>query len=56
MNKWRFVMGITIFVVGQATTLLIPLVTSSNLSPAIKATLSGILLFVTPQPETFELN
>jgi hypothetical protein len=45
----RFVLGITIFVLGQLTTLLIPFVTASNLSGELKAVLSGVFFFVTPQ-------
>ena len=49
ISKGRFTAGVVIFVVGQASTLLIPFVTASNLSSAWKATLSGLFFFVTPQ-------
>ncbi len=49
LSKAQLVSGISVFVVGQLTTLLIPLVTASGLSPTWKTTLSGILFFVTPQ-------
>ena len=49
LSKARLISGISVIVVGQLTTLLIPLVTASGLSPTWKATLSGILFFVTPQ-------
>jgi len=53
LSKVRLVSGISVFVVGQLTTLLIPLVTASGLSPVWKTTLSGILFFVTPQLGVF---
>jgi hypothetical protein len=53
LSKARLVSGISVFVVGQLTTLLIPLVTASGLSPVWKTTLSGILFFVTPQLAIF---
>jgi hypothetical protein len=49
LSKARLVSGVFVFVVGQLTTLLIPLVTASGISPTWKTTLSGILFFVTPQ-------
>lgn len=53
LSKARLVSGISVFVVGQLTTLLIPLVSASSLSPVWKTTLSGILFFVTPQLAIF---
>jgi len=53
LSKVRLVSGISVFVVGQLSTLLIPLVTASGLSPVWKTTLSGILFFVTPQLAIF---
>ena len=49
ISRLRFNIGILVFVVGQATTLLIPFVTSSTLPAEWKTVLSGILFFVTPQ-------
>ena len=49
LSRARLVSGIIIFAIGQLTTLLIPLVSSSGLSPIWKTTLSSILFFVTPQ-------
>lgn len=49
LTKGRFIWGVSFFVIGQATTLLIPLVSSSGLSELWKAILSGTLFFVTPQ-------
>jgi len=45
----RFVCGIIVFALGQLTTLLIPFVSSSGLKAEIKAVISGLLFFVTPQ-------
>jgi len=49
IDKGRFILGVTIFIFGQVTTLLIPFVTASGLSSEMKAVLSGIFFFVTPQ-------
>jgi len=49
LDRGRFIWGIIIFAVGQATTLLIPFVTASGLSTTIKTTLSSVFFFVTPQ-------
>ena len=45
----RLFWGILIFVLGQLTTFLIPLVTASNLSSEWKTILSGLFFFGTPQ-------
>jgi hypothetical protein len=49
IDRGRFIWGVTVFIIGQLTTLLIPFVTASGLSSDMKALLSGILFFVTPQ-------
>jgi hypothetical protein len=49
LSRGRLIWGVIVFVVGQATTLLIPFVTASGLTATWKTTLSGVLFFVTPQ-------
>ncbi|MGB2601651.1 MAG: hypothetical protein WBD00_03110 [Candidatus Omnitrophota bacterium] len=49
LSKGRLVTGVVIFIAGQATTLLIPLVSVSNLPTSLKSLISGLLFFVTPQ-------
>lgn len=46
---WRFKLGIVLFVLGFTSPLGIPLVTAMNLSPAWKATLSGLLMLGIPE-------
>ncbi|NQT32903.1 MAG: hypothetical protein HQ594_04445 [Candidatus Omnitrophica bacterium] len=47
--KGRLILGITIFAIGQATTLLIPFVAASDLSTNMKTFVSTMFFFVTPQ-------
>ncbi|MGB2650691.1 MAG: hypothetical protein WBD00_00600 [Candidatus Omnitrophota bacterium] len=49
LSRGRLVTGVIIFILGQATTLLIPFVTASRLTATWKTMLSGVLFFVTPQ-------
>ncbi len=49
LSRFRLTVGILFFAVGQATSFLIPFVTSSNLSSEWKTVLSSMLFFVTPQ-------
>ena len=49
ISDTRFRVGVTILVAGQLSTLLIPLVSSSNLSDTWKMLLSSTFFFVTPQ-------
>ncbi len=49
ISKSRFVTGVTIFVLGQATTLLIPFVAASGLSSTAKTVLNTLFFFVIPQ-------
>ena len=49
ISKARFRWGLAIFVVGQLVPLVIPFVRATDLSPAIKTSLAGILFFVIPQ-------
>ena len=46
---WRFRLGLTIFIVGFASPLLIPLVTASDLSAQLKTILSGALAVGIPE-------
>ena len=46
---WRFPVGVTIFVLGFAAPLAIPLVTSSDLSTAWKTAISGALAVGVPE-------
>ena len=48
-SGWRFRAGVTIFVLGFAAPLAIPLVTSSNLSTAWKTATSGALAVGVPE-------
>lgn len=48
-SKGRLYGGATILIIGFLSPLLIPLVTSSNLSTGIKATLSGLLALGIPE-------
>ena len=47
--RWRFPVGVTIFVLGFAAPLAIPLVTSSDLSTAWKTAISGALAVGVPE-------
>ncbi|MFC1570658.1 hypothetical protein ACFL4E_02630 [Candidatus Omnitrophota bacterium] len=49
ISTGRFVSGIVVFALGQMTTLLIPFVSASSLQTEMKAVISGLLFFVTPQ-------
>ena len=49
ISKTRFVAGITIFIAGFASPLLIPLVTSTNWSIGVKTTVSGLLALGIPE-------
>jgi hypothetical protein len=49
ISNTRFRVGVTILLAGQLSTLLIPLVSHSNLSDTWKTLLSTTLFFVTPQ-------
>ena len=49
INKTRLVMGAVVFILGFLAPLLIPLVTRSELSVALKTTLSGLLMAGIPE-------
>jgi len=49
ISRARLITGVTVFVLGQATTLAIPLVTALDITNIWKSTISGMLFFVTPQ-------
>lgn len=48
-SDWRFSLGISLFVLGFISPLGIPVVTATNLSPAWKATLAGLLMLGIPE-------
>ena len=48
-TRWRFQLGLTVFVVGFASPLLIPLVTASGLATKWKTILSGALAVGIPE-------
>ncbi len=49
LSKWRFRVGLSLFVFGFAVPLLIPLVLTSDLPPGWKAVLSGFLGLGAPE-------
>ena len=49
ISRARLITGVTVFVVGQASTLAIPLVSALDIPTIWKSTISGMLFFVTPQ-------
>lgn len=46
---WRLGLALVFIVLSLSTVLLIPLITASNLSTELKATISGLLMFGIPQ-------
>ncbi len=49
ISKSRLIIGATVFVLGFMAPLLVPLVTRSDLSTALKTTLSGLLMLGIPE-------